>query len=476
MEYLSKHIKLLKTNFVSLSYRSLISMSAWKLGTILAAFVFFSLSVRWSYIDNSPPAWDQGLYVYQATILHHALMQNGFLDFVSAIFNVDRGRVPLLPIMAQLAFYFFGPSSDAAVISLNFAWFILAWAIPGITRELASPKAGDKAGFFAFVLFGLYPITTLLSHNFLVEFVLVTFIVAAIYSLWLLHKTEQRKWSVISGIFIGLGLLTKVTFPAFVLPAFLILIYLHIRKSTVIKTLVLFLPSILMAIIVAGSYYYHNFRQIFEMTIGLSSSSLASMYGFGGATDIDAVLQYLRAVFVNPPTLIAVFCAVTMLVFRVIRPREKVEVVTVTADVQVQTLINVMLVWFAIPFFLATFGTIKDPRYIYPALVPLFVFAGIMISRFTQGRLAAILVALASIVPLSGYLYTNGFLSADSANHKMGPAMAFYPDSRPDPRAWKVDELVSGIAHKVDALNENKSLFFLGGIAITISDFWITKD
>lgn len=452
---------MLKNNFASSGYRSLSSQSAWKLATILAAFVFFSLSLRWLNIDNSPPAWDQGLYVYQATILHHALMQNGFLDFVSAIFNVDRGRVPFLPVMAQPAFYFFGPSSDAAVISLNFAWFILAWAIPGITRELVGPKAGDKAGFFAFVLFGLYPMTTLLSHNFLVEFLLVTFIGAAIYSLWLLHKTEKRKWSVISGIFIGLGLLTKVTFPAFVLPAFFIFIYLHIRKSSVFRTLVLFLPVILLAIIIAGSYYFHNFRQILAMTIGLSSSSLASMYGFGGAFDIDAVLQYLRAVFVNPPTLIAIFCAVTMLVLRVIQPREKVE--NVTANVQARTLINIMLVWFAIPFFLATFGTIKDSRYIYPALVPLFVFAGIMISRFTQSRLAAILVALVSVVPLSGYLYTNSYLSEDSANHKMGSALAFYPDSRPDQRAWKVDELVSGIAHKVDALHENKAVFFLGG-------------
>jgi len=133
--------------------------------TILSAFSFFILSVRWSFLDRSPPAWDQGLYVYQATILHHAFMQNGSVDFISTIFNVDRGRVPLLPVMAQPAFYLFGPSSDSAVISLNFAWFILAWAIPGITREMVRPEAGDKAGFFAFMLFGLYPITTLPSSH-----------------------------------------------------------------------------------------------------------------------------------------------------------------------------------------------------------------------------------------------------------------------------------------------------------------------
>lgn len=433
------------------------------MATLLEALVFFALSVRWSLIDNSPPAWDQGLYVYQATIFHHALTQNGFFDFISAIFNVDRGRVPLLPLVAQPAFYFFGPSSDVGVISLNFAWFILAWAIAGLTRGLAGPKSGDKAGFFAFSLFGLYPITTLLSHNFLVEFLLTSFVGAAIYSMWLLYKTEKILWSLLAGVFIGLGLLTKVTYPAFVLPAFLIFSYLNVRKTSVLKTLVHFFPAILLATAISGPYYLYNLRQILAMTIGLSSSNLASMYGFGNPFEVEVVMQYLRAVFMNPPTLIAIICILIALLVGFIQACKKNQNSIDHANAPSKSLIIIMLVWFIIPFFLATFGTIKDPRYIYPGLLPIFVFAGVAISRFCQGMLATILVALVSVVPLSGYLYTNGFLSADSANQEIGPILAFYPDSRPDPQDWKLHQLVAGIANKVDALDEGKTIFFLGG-------------
>ena len=149
--------------------RTLQYMTPWRLATVFTVSIFFGLSVRWACLDNSPPAWDQGLYLFQATNLHNTLMQNGFFDFFISIFNLDRGRVPFLPTIVQPAFYFFDPSLDAAVISINFVWFILAWALFGIARELANPQAGDKAGFFAFMLFGIHPLTTMLSHNYLVE-------------------------------------------------------------------------------------------------------------------------------------------------------------------------------------------------------------------------------------------------------------------------------------------------------------------
>ena len=439
-------------------------MSAWKLATALAVLVFFTLSVRWSYIDNSPPAWDQGLYLYQAASLHHTLMQNGLHDFILAIFNIDRGRVPLLPVVAQPAFYIFGPSLDVAVISLNFAWFLLAWALPGIARELAGPYLGDKAGFFAFVLFGCYPLTVLLSHNYLVELLLVAFICAAIYSLVLLCKTREIKWSVFAGIFISLGLLTKVTFPVFVLPAFVILAYRMVRNCSVQCAFRVALPAILIPIVFAGPYYLYNIKHIIKLVAWLSSRNLSQLYGFGGALDVPTIINYWRGVFVNPAILVAVlFIVATMFFRRKWSGSKSPDRMYCRED---NHLIILMIIWFAIPFMLATCGEIKDPRYIYPGLVPIFVFAGVAAARNSVSRLGTFLIILVFMIALPGYLYSNNLISAKTAVKfasalKMDIGQA--ADAPPDHRDWMVDNLVQGIACKLDALQENKSVLFLGG-------------
>lgn len=450
-----------RARFASSSYRLLNRVSAWKVATAVAAVMFFTLSVRWSCLDNSPPAWDQGLYLYQATLIHKILLNNGLFDFVVAILTSDRGRVPLLSAVVQPAFYFFGSSLDAAVISINFAWFLLAWVLPGIAREFAGENSGDMAGFFAFVLFGVYSQTTFLSHTFLVEFLLVTFVSASIYSLWLSYKTKETKWSIVSGIFFSLGLLTKVTFSAFVLPSFIILLYRNIRSSSVKSSCILFSPAIIIITIIAVPYYCYNFRQLTEMTRILSSQNMANLYGFKGAFDIGAIAQFLYSVFVNAPMLIAVFCALSLSVLNIIQFRGNNKVIWKSEN---GTLITILIVWLIIPFFLVTFGAIKEARYAYPSLIPIFLFAGTMISRYFHSQLSIKLFSILLLVSSSGYLYSNNLLPKNLSEHKLGPVLALDPDSRPDSREWQIDELVREISQNVmDVFHESKTVFFLGG-------------
>lgn len=437
------------------------STNIWKYATVIASVVFFGISVNWSFVDNSPPAWDQGLYLYQSTLLHSTLVQSGLGDFISAIFNLDRGRAPLILVIVQPAFYVFGPSLDAAVVSINLAWFLLAWAIVGIARELVGEDQGDKAGFVAFGLFGLCPLTSYLAHTFTVELVLVAFIGAAIYSLWLTYKTGQKKWSVISGFLISLGLLTKVTFPAFVLPAFIILFYQHAKTFSIRQSFGLFYPTMLLVLLLAGPYYIYNLKPILELTGWLSSQGLADLYGFKDVFSIKTILDFWLAVFLNPAMLITLFCATFLLILSGLQRLEKLP--CQFQDVSSSSLFVVILIWFALPFLIATFGTVKDQRYLYPCFGPLFVLAGAFVTLYLRNKSAMIVFALCALLPLSSYLYSNGFIKQAAANHPIGAALKFYPDTQPDPRNWQVDKLVREIALKVDALQTNKTVIFLGG-------------
>jgi hypothetical protein len=100
--------------------------------------------------------------------------------------------------------------------------------------------------------------------------------------------------------------------------------------------------------------------------------------------------------------------------------------------------------------------------------VPVFVFAGIMVSRFPRSKLAIIFVTLAYMLPLSGYLYSNSLLSENLANKfrsifKMSPVLALDAEASPDFRNWNTDKIVGAIAQKLDAAQATKTVFFLGG-------------
>lgn len=463
MKYIFNSTRLSQAKNRNLGERFIYSISIWRVATILSTIIFFGLSVHWSYIDNSPPAWDQGLYLFQATILHNSLVQNGLVDFLISIFNTDRGRVPLMTVIVQPAFYLFGPSLDAAVISQNFAWFILAWSLPGIAREVAPSSVGDKAGFFAFILFGFYPLTVMLSHNYLVELLLVAFVCASIYSLILLMKTKEIKWSLLAGVFVGFGLLTKITYIIFIFPVLGVLVVQGFRESNIKAVSYLFLPALLLSIAFAGPYYFFNFKQIFELTVFLSSKNLSKLYGFGGAFNFRAILEYWHGLFVNPVILVAAIVIIATLFF--LKNRFK------KIEYDEKRLINkelivVMGVWFIVPFLLATFGEIKDPRYIYPGLVPIFVFAGVAVAQNSVNRSGAILMALIFLIALPGYLYSNNFMSKKSAGvfvSALGMDLNLASDAAPDHRDWQVDKLVRGISQKLDTLEENKKVVFLGG-------------
>lgn len=434
-------------------------VSGWRLALVALTVIFVTLSIRWSGLDNSPPAWDQGLYLYQATKLHFVLLEGGVREFLTAVFNLDRGRVPLILMLVQPAFYVFGPVLDAAVITLNLCWFLLAWALFGIARELAGSSQAGKASFFTLTLFGLYPLTVMLTHNFLVELLLTSLVCASLYSILMLEKKRSIGWSIVSGFFIGLGLLTKVTFVVFVFPVLLLTAFVVCRSTSFKYSVRIVVPGVLAALVIALPYYVYNFREILNLTVFLSSKGLAELYGFGEVLDVSTILNYWMSMFYSPVfaiVLLVLAFAVAQL-FRHGRLRFSV--------VRGYHLV-VLGLWFVLPLFLATFGQIKDPRYLFPALLPLFIVAGIALARPGSRRLAWCGFALISILALPGFLYSNGLLNKHSLtriSQLPGLRMVELADVPPDPRDWQAERLVTAMVGALAGSFDNGKLIFLGG-------------
>lgn len=434
-------------------------MSGWTLSVAVLTVLLFALSVRWSYLDNRPPAWDQGLYLYQATKLHFVLLEGGAREFLAAVFNLDRGRVPLILVLVQPAFYVFGPVLDAAVITLNLCWFLLAWALFGIAREMAGSSPAGKASVFALTLFALYPLTVMLTHNFLVELLLASLICASIYSILMIEKRRSIGWSIASGFFIGLGLLTKVTFVVFVFPALLLTAFVVCRSTSYKDSIRVLVPGLLAALLIALPYYVYNFREILDLTVFLSSKRLAELYGFGEVFDASTIRDYWVLVFYSPVFTI-VFLVLISAVLRTFRHGLR------RFTVAERYRLALLVLWFVVPLFLATFGQIKDPRYVFPALMPLFIFTGLVIARPESRRLAWGFIALILIVPLPGFLYSNAYLSKElltRTSQLPGLRVAGLADIPPDPQDWQSEQLVKTLVVATAESTDNRKLIFLGG-------------
>jgi hypothetical protein len=424
------------------------------MAAIILTCLLFGLSLRWGYLDQSPPRWDESGYLVQATVLHQTLAGEGLRAFLRTVFNYDRGKVMLVTIIVQPFFSAFGASLKVAMMTINLFWFLLAWAIYGIARITAGPMAGQRAGFFALALFCLYPMTTALSNYYLVEFPLVSFVCATNYSFLKFHYTSNRKWLWLAGFFIALGMLTKVTFPCFILSGFILFLLEFKKSQTLFKSLKLFSPVYIVPLIIVGPYYGYNFRPIVETTLFLSSIKLAKLYGFGPIFDWTTVLTYWTGIFLNPTMVTAVICSGAVITRFILKKKES------WSDLIGVFPLWLFFIWFMVPFLLATFGTIKDDRYVYPALTPLFVLSGIGISwliNFPTGVTAAVIIF---VLPVALYLSANGLIP-QSAMMKCDYCLTMSAQS-PDPSDWKIDNLVTAIWEALEERQLKKEILILG--------------
>ncbi|MGD8515508.1 MAG: glycosyltransferase family 39 protein [Anaerolineae bacterium] len=122
-------------------------------------------------------------------------------------------RPSLFHISAALAYALFGFSVDAgAMVNLLYLAILLS-----ATYALGVKLKGRAAGLLATALVGTYPMIYAMSRYTYMEFALTAMVTATIYLLVASDGFQKRSASLLFGVCLGLGLLTKRTYVAFVL-------------------------------------------------------------------------------------------------------------------------------------------------------------------------------------------------------------------------------------------------------------------
>ena len=249
---------------------------------ILLAGAFLHLTISnlvWIARDSLPPFWDMAHHQSGALRILYAFRESG----VAALWDVPSltGSYPPLYHSIVAAFYaIFGISIDSAQLANIPATAILMGSTYLIGRHLMSPM-GAAVGA---VLVAYYPLLIWLSRVTLIDYWLTALVALA---LWLLLETDgfqNRRMTLLFGVVSGIGMLTKWTFAAFLVPPALLFLRRRWRKA---------LLSVAVAIPIA-SYWYLSRASVL---VGFLQINTAGGLAEGDPSRLSwqAVVWYLRA-------------------------------------------------------------------------------------------------------------------------------------------------------------------------------------
>lgn len=181
---------------------------------LIAGLVLLHAFINWLWLASNVTITgiDKSEHLTLSMRYHDMLSPLTWRSFFTALV-AHPDRPSLFHISATLAYRLLGLSTDAGpMINLLYMTILLA-----STYGLGVKLAGRKVGLLATALVGTYPMVYAMSRYLYQEFALAAMVTASIYFLIASDGFEDRINSVLFGLCLGLGLLTKRTIVIFVL-------------------------------------------------------------------------------------------------------------------------------------------------------------------------------------------------------------------------------------------------------------------
>jgi hypothetical protein len=180
----------------------------------LGAALVVAVAAAWTVVDRTPPEWDHANHLERAVHCAGDLQHRDW----RAILERSSFYPPLVPCAAAVV-YRVWPSDALAAQSIVWGFLVLGMAA---TYVLARTFAGGAGGVLAGLLFGTAPFTVFLALRFQLDLPLAAMVSVFLVTLLTTADFHDRPRSILAGLVFALGMLTKPTFAAYVLPAVLV--------------------------------------------------------------------------------------------------------------------------------------------------------------------------------------------------------------------------------------------------------------
>jgi 4-amino-4-deoxy-L-arabinose transferase-like glycosyltransferase len=197
------------TESVERENRWLARLAPWLL---VGGMVLFHAGNNWVWlVDNvTMTGWDKPRHLARSLSYTHTLSP----ITVESLFEVmtsDPVRPPLFPVSAGLMYKLFGTTADVATM-VNILYMAIALAA---TYGIGQRWGGRRLGLISVALLAVFPMFYSMSRYFYLEFALTAMVTLTVYLLLATDGFRRRGTSLLFGLSLGLGLLTKRTFALF---------------------------------------------------------------------------------------------------------------------------------------------------------------------------------------------------------------------------------------------------------------------
>jgi hypothetical protein len=166
--------------------------------------------IVWVSRDRRPPEWDHANHLERAVACHRSLSepQRGGLGEIIA----ESSFYPPIVTCAAGLLYFALPMVPLTAQAVMWAFLVVGTlAVFGLGRRLLDPDAG----LLAALVFATAPFVVFSLLNFQLDLPLAAMVALALYTLVRTEELTLRRWSLGLGLVLGLGMLTKPPFAAY---------------------------------------------------------------------------------------------------------------------------------------------------------------------------------------------------------------------------------------------------------------------
>ena len=332
--------------------------------------------------DHRPPTYDDAWFLENSLIFHHRLAEGGLRSLASAYVTSFGTKAPLLSLVPLPFYVIFGTGPRVALLA-NVLFLVIANVFLFLlVRRLYTPGTALAAALF----FQTMPLAYGLSRVFMADYGLATLTIVWLYALTASDQLRSGPVNVFLGILLGLGLLMKVSFPAFVAGPLLLVLWERWRQdSTGPRRL---LPALLTlavpAVLIAATWYASNLRTILQYAWAGSYGEIGRQYGFGG-------FGHWLELLINRGT--SVYYAVALLLLGAASL-----VAGVRPPPESRRRAWFCAAWLVPPLLAAAASSNREIRLVAPLLPPLAVLLAAAVARL--GRRPAVQIALTILVAL----------------------------------------------------------------------------